>query len=179
MNGALARFYRSVATAALSVAAIVVVAYVAGFRINTTNSIRPGLYFMTDSPVEKGSYVFFCPPDTSVFAMAKKHGYIAKGFCPGEYSYMMKRVLAAKGDSVKVTDDGVFVEGHLLPYSKPRQVDLGGRELPRYRLDEYEVAGNELLLMSDVSDTSFDARYFGLVSSSQVKSVILPVLTWE
>ena len=36
----------------------------------------------------------------------------------------------------------------------------------------------ELLLMSDVSGTSFDGRYFGPIHRSQIKGVIRGVFTW-
>jgi type IV secretory pathway protease TraF len=37
---------------------------------------------------------------------------------------------------------------------------------------------SELLLMSDVSGTSFDGRYFGPVNLSQAKGVITPIITF-
>lgn len=91
---------------------------------------------------------------------------------------MMKRVLAAKGDEVTVADDGVRVNGVLLAYSKPFKSDKAGRPLPRYQSDRYTLGASEVLLMSDVSDTSFDARYFGPINRSQIVTVIKPVMTW-
>src|SRR5450830_978227 len=79
--------------------------YAAGARINTTRSIPLGLYWTSSNPVEKGAYVLFCPPQVGVFDEARRRGYIGAGFCPGNYSYMMKRVLAAKNDAVSVADD--------------------------------------------------------------------------
>jgi len=37
---------------------------------------------------------------------------------------------------------------------------------------------SELLLMTDVSPTSFDARYFGPIARDQVTAVIRPIVTW-
>ncbi|HGX0655776.1 TPA: S26 family signal peptidase, partial [Escherichia coli] len=37
---------------------------------------------------------------------------------------------------------------------------------------------SELLLMTDRSASSFDGRYFGAVTKSQIISTILPVMTW-
>ncbi|CAD7741644.1 hypothetical protein LMG31886_45200 (plasmid) [Xanthomonas hydrangeae] len=153
-------------------------AYFAGAKVNTTKSIPVGLYWRTDAAVEKGAYVQFCPPQVGVFADARERGYISGGFCEGHYGYMMKRVLAAKGDEVTVADDGVRVNGVLLAYSKPFKSDKAGRPLPRYQSDRYTLGASEVLLMSDVSDTSFDARYFGPINRSQIVTVIKPVMTW-
>ena len=70
------------------------------------------------------------------------------------------------------------VNGELLAHSKPIQADKSGRPLPRFQASTYTLGSAELLLMSDVSDTSFDGRYFGPVNRSQVQTVIRPVITW-
>jgi conjugative transfer signal peptidase TraF len=152
--------------------------YAAGARINTTKSIPVGLYWVSSAAVEKGAYVLFCPPPVPVFNEARARGYIGAGFCPSGYGYMMKRILAAKGDHVAVSGEGVRVNGELLPLSAPRTVDAGGRALPRFQTDHYTLGVAEVLLMSDVSRTSFDARYFGPVNRSQIQTVVSPVFTW-
>jgi conjugative transfer signal peptidase TraF len=135
--------------------------YVAGARINTTKSISVGLYWTSSAPIKKGAYVMFCPPPSAVFDEAQERGYIAAGLCPSGHGYMMKRILAAKGDTVSVGDDGVRVNGDLLPLSVPLKADSSGRPLPRFQADNYMLGDAEVLLMSDVSGTSFDGRYFG------------------
>ncbi len=152
-------------------------AYATGARVNTTNSISVGLYWMTDSPVEKGAYVVFCPPPSDIFDEAKQRGYFGAGFCPGDYAFLMKKILAAKNDKVSLADDGVRVNGVLLPFSMPLKTDKYGRPLPVIRA-EYVLGESDLLLMTDVSPKSFDSRYFGLINRSLVKGVIRPVLTW-
>lgn len=154
------------------------VMYSAGARVNTSKSIPLGLYWTSSTPVTKGEYVIFCPPQRPVFDNARERGYIGSGFCPGDYGYMMKKVLAAKGDTVSVTPQGVTVNGALLPYSKPLLADGVGRPLPRMSDERYTLGASELLLMTDSSATSFDARYFGAITREQVKSVIRPIFTW-
>jgi type IV secretory pathway protease TraF len=51
--------------------------------------------------------------------------------------------------------------------------------MPRYQPTPFTLEALEVLLMSDVSATSFDGRYFAPLSRSQIKSVIRPVLTWK
>ena len=158
--------------------ALGMVCHLAGARINTSRSIPLGLYWTSSAPVEKGAYVLFCPPSTGVFDEAKKRGYLAAGFCAGDFGYMMKRVLGVANDSVEVTDLGVLVNHRLLAFSAPRQHDLFARPLPRYEPRSFKLTRSQLLLMSDVSETSFDARYFGPVEQAQIRSVIVPVWTW-
>ena len=50
--------------------------------------------------------------------------------------------------------------------------------MPRFQSDRYTLGNAEVLLMSDVSATSFDGRYFGPVNRSQIQTVIRPVFTW-
>nr|BCT98857.1 TraF protein [uncultured bacterium] len=168
-----------IAIAGTGLLASVAIAGFAGARINTTKSIPLGLYWESSAPVAKGEYVIFCPPQINVFSEAKERGYISGGFCPGGYGNMMKKILAAKDDAVAVTDEGIAVNGLLLPLSQLKTADPSGRPLPRYQSNQYTLGAAEVLLMSDVSATSFDARYFGPISTKQIKSVIRPVFTWS
>jgi type IV secretory pathway protease TraF len=70
------------------------------------------------------------------------------------------------------------VNGALLPVIAPLKTVKAGRPVPRYKTNSYELGNSEVLLMSDVSGTSFDGRYFGPVNVSQIKTVIVPVITW-
>lgn len=169
---------RRLALVAAGIAALAVVGGVAGARINTTQSIAKGLYWTSAASLQKGAYVVFCPPARDVFEQAKRRGYIGSGFCPGHYGYMMKRVLALEGDAVAIDEVGVHVNGALLPHSTPLAADRAGRPLPRYRLKDGVLRESEVLLMSDASATSFDARYFGPIARTQIRAVIRPVITW-
>ena len=178
MNPLWKRIETSVIVGGVGLLALGMVSYEAGARVNTTRSIPVGLYWASSKPVEKGDYVFFCPPQMVIFDMAKERGYITSGFCPGNFGYMMKRVLAVKNDAVTVAGEGVRVNGTLLPLSAVREVDKGGRPLGGYEPNSYTLGDSEVLLMSDVSSLSFDGRYFGPINRSQIKTVILPVITW-
>jgi conjugative transfer signal peptidase TraF len=160
------------------VLAVVIGCAAAGARINTTASYPVGLYWEVESPLEKGSMVIFCPPQTAVFDEAKARGYIGAGFCPGGYGLVIKKILAVPSDHITVSEQGVCVNGELIPNSKPLHADKAGRPMPHYQVDDYTLGTGQVLLMSDHSALSFDARYFGPVSQSQIRSVIRPVLTW-
>jgi conjugative transfer signal peptidase TraF len=161
----------------LSVFLLCAVAYALGVRLNTTPSIPVGVYQLTDDPIVKGSYVYFCPPPAPVFDMAKERGYIGSGYCPGGYGHLMKKTLATKGDDVVIGADGVHVNGLLLPLSVPAFADGAGRPLPKFETSMV-LGSDEFLLMADNNGRSFDGRYFGTINRTQIEGVIHPVLTW-
>ncbi|SEO30848.1 conjugative transfer signal peptidase TraF [Nitrosospira multiformis] len=127
---------------------------------------------------EEGRVCNFLSAADALFDEARERGYISAGFCPGNYGYMMKRVLAMAGDVVTSTDAGMSVNGEVLQVSTPLTKDKAGRIMPRYSTDSYTLKESELLLMSDVSGTSFDGRYFGPVDAGQVREVIKPLVTF-
>ncbi len=159
-------------------AVVLALAHQAGLRLNTSRSIPLGLYKTSHDPIEKGAYVLFCPPERPEFDLAKERGYIAAGFCPGGYGNMMKKVLATHRDVVSVTDDGVTINGTLMPASQPFEADSMGQPLPRFRIIDHVLAPTEFLLMSDTNSHSYDARYFGPVDQDHIQSLIYPVWTW-
>lgn len=172
------RLTAGVAIAGIAVLALGAAGYLAGARINTTQSIPVGLYWTSGQPVTKGAYVQLCPPEADVFAIAKARGYIGAGFCPGGYGYLMKRVVAAKGDAISISGEGVAVNEVLMPLSVPLKVDKAGRALVRFGVSHFILDDSDVLLMSDVTGASFDSRYFGPIDRSQIKAVISPVITW-
>ena len=151
--------------------------WAAGFYVNTTKSIPLGLYQATSKPPTKGDYVLVCPPQKPTFETAKERGYIGAGFCPGGYGYLMKRISGVGGDQVNITESGLMVNGELLPHSKLHHTDKAGQPLPN-SAQSYVLKQFEILLMSDVSSTSFDGRYFGPINRNQIKTGLRPVITW-
>ena len=77
------RITAGVAMGGAAVLAFGVGCYAFGARVKTTKSIPVGVYLSSSTPVRKGAYVIFCPPEINLFDDAKKRGYIGGGFCPG------------------------------------------------------------------------------------------------
>jgi len=152
---------------------------IGGGRINTSASIPIGLYWITKAPMKIGDYVLFCPPQKPIFQEALRRGYISSGFCPGRFGYLMKRVFAKYGDIVSINSQGVTVNNHYVAHSRPYSQDAQGLPLPLNHLHQYQLKYSELLLMTDQSDLSFDARYFGFIDKSQIKAVLIPVITMQ
>ena len=91
---------------------------------------------------------------------------------------MLKRVAAIGGDWVSVGEDGVRVQGHLLPLSAPLAVDAAGRPMPRLMRAPSRLTSTQLWVMSDTNPRSFDSRYFGPIERAWVMEVLEPVATW-
>jgi len=172
------RLSQLTAITALFLLALLTALHVAGARFNPSKSVAVGLYWQVGEPITKGAYVLVCPPDTEIFQLAKQRGYLTSGFCPNNYSGMMKFVAAGAGDEIRINQEGIEVNQQRLPHSKPLNTDPGGRPLPQLELNTYRLKENELLLIGDVSPASFDSRYFGLIDRAQIQGVVRPIFTW-
>ena len=152
-------------------------AIAAGLRINGTHSFPIGLYWVIGKQPEKGDLVFVNPPATALFSMAKERGYLNIGFSPT--SHLIKRLVGVPGDRVTIDSAGVEVNGVRLANSAPLAKDGAGRALQFYPVQNYILGPNEVLLMSEYSPASFDARYFGPVQATTIESVLIPIVTWK
>ncbi|HAT7826690.1 TPA: conjugative transfer signal peptidase TraF [Legionella pneumophila] len=146
-----------------------------GFRINLTESIPVGLFCITGTEPLKNTYVIFCPDDRQTFRLAKNRGYIDQGLYCNGYGYLMKKVVAVSGDILSVTNEGVFVNQMLIPYSKPKLQDGMNRTLPQWQVMNYQLQEDEIMTMTSESEWSFDGRYYGLVHTRQIKGMITPI----
>jgi type IV secretory pathway protease TraF len=79
---------------------------------------------------------------------------------------MLKRLVAMPGDDISIDATGVSVAGNAVPNSVPMDADHAGRALPVCRLQHYRLRRGDVLVMSDYSALSFDARYFGPIPAS-------------
>ncbi|CZP18995.1 conjugative transfer signal peptidase TraF [Legionella pneumophila] len=159
----------------LCILSVAILLVAMGFRVNMTDSIPIGIYRMTGIKNLKNAFVIFCPEDKPVFQQARDRGYINNGFCHGNYGYLMKKVVATKGDKISVTDKGIFVNHQRIPFSKPILTDGMSRPLPQWRTRNYQLKEDEILTMTNQSAWSFDSRYYGPVHTGQIKGMITPV----
>jgi conjugative transfer signal peptidase TraF len=148
------------------------------FIINTTASFPYGIYRQVSGEAREGDLVQICPRDDVFSAIAVERGYLATGLCPGGYGYLIKRILAAKtGDRVLFSDDGIWLNGLLLPNSRPQRRDSLGRYLPRLRSEKI-LSEDEILVLSD-HEQSYDSRYFGILKNFQIRSKLKPLFIWD
>jgi conjugative transfer signal peptidase TraF len=172
------RVSRKLALAGMLVPLAIALFGLMGARVNMTASLPLGLYWVTNQPITRGVYIRFCPPAEGAFALAKDRGYLGAGHCPDGYAPMIKRVSGVAGDGVMVNEDGIQIDGKLLPLSARKHADPHGRPLPKPDQAHYVLRPSQLWVMSDTNDHSFDSRYFGPIDRSWVVDVIRPSLTW-
>jgi conjugative transfer signal peptidase TraF len=130
----------------------------AGLRINTTNSLPLGIYVITSDPT--APLVEFCP-EGDFSALSSSRGYRPPGPCPDGAAPLLKPVIANSGDTVAVVNEGIRVNGRLLPNTAPQRVDTAGRPLTAWPPGAYAVAPATLWVASTYHPDSFDSRYFG------------------
>jgi conjugative transfer signal peptidase TraF len=170
---------RAFAVAVMIALLLVCTAVAAGLRINGTHSFPVGLYLATGKKPERGDLVFVNPPALPLFALAKERGYLGVGYSASGCGYLIKRLAGVAGDRVTIDAAGVEVNGIRLANSNPYNYDGAGRPLQPYLLTDHILDPGEVLLMSDYSPASFDARYFGPLQATTIESVIKPLLTWN
>jgi len=163
-----------VAVAAFGVAAIVG-AERAGLRWNSTESAPVGLWQVVRRAPTVGAWVSFCPPDDQTFQGFKARGYIHGGPCPGDLQRLLKPVVAMEGDVVTVGDDGVTVNGALLPDTEPHTQDGRGRPLVPRVVVQVVVEPGDLWVVSNHSPLSVDSRYFGPIRAGSVEGTAVPI----
>ena len=147
-----------------------------GLRFNFTRSLPRGIYREVDKRIDRGRIALVCLPE-SVAAQALERGYLRRGSCPSGVEPVGKIVVAVPGDLVGIDDQGVQVNGELLAQTEPQPMDSGGRPLPRLSLDPVALAPGQVIVIAP-HPRSFDSRYFGSISTSQIIAVVHPWVTW-
>jgi conjugative transfer signal peptidase TraF len=88
---------------------------------------------------------------------------------------LLKVVAAVAGDVVAVSVNGVVVNGHPLPRSRPLSLDGAGRRLSRWPEGRYRLGLGQLWLYAD-NARSWDSRYWGPAALVHVKARAVPLL---
>jgi conjugative transfer signal peptidase TraF len=134
---------------------------------NRTPSVPVGWYYRLFKTPERGDYVALpLPPAAWSYAQAR-------GETPSRVRFM-KVIAAMAGDRVCAERDRLIVNGRAL--GEIRAADAEGRLLPRWSQCR-TLDSSEVFLVSAVPD-SFDSRYFGPVSLSDLEGVYVR-WTWS
>lgn len=135
---------------------------------NASASAPLGLYAMVARPsVVRGELVLVRPP-TQVQAFAAQRGYLPKSVP------MVKQIAAQRGDIVCRHEETITINGRAVAVALRR--DREGRILPTWSGCHRLISGEVFLLMPRV-EASFDSRYFGPVSTSNILGRLVPLWT--
>ncbi|BEP62301.1 S26 family signal peptidase [Variovorax sp. V213] len=103
-------------------------------------------------------------------ALAARRGYLPAGVP------ILKRIGAVAPQSVCAWRQVVRIDGAAV--ATARTHDGMHRPLPVWQQCR-ALVGGELFLLSDSNPASFDSRYFGPITASEVLGVARPLLTWS
>jgi conjugative transfer signal peptidase TraF len=163
--------------AAVTMSALTASGFIGGYRLNLTPSEPLGLWRIEElqRPVAIGDLVLLCPPLTSVFADARRRGYLRRGLCVGGFAPLIKTVAALPGQRVEITDH-VLIDGRPVPASSVWGRDGEGRVLLP---DSGGVVPPHHLFLHSPFASSYDSRYFGPVPDSGLLGLARPVFTFH
>jgi conjugative transfer signal peptidase TraF len=157
--------------------AIAFVSHAFELRINTTASMPLGLYRTEPWHLARGAWTVFCLPGEQA-RLGRDRTYLRRGPCPDGSQELLKEVAAVPGDSVALTATGLLVNGRLIPGSRPRAADRGGRTLSHPPFGGRVVPPGEVWVLGRDRCASWDSRYFGPVPLDHVRAMAIPVLTF-
>jgi conjugative transfer signal peptidase TraF len=143
-----------------------------GLRFNFTPSLPRGIYREVHERIDRGRIVLVCLPGR-VAAQALERGYLRRGSYASGVEPVGKIVVAVPGDLVGIDDQDVQVNGELLAETELQLTDSGGRPLLRLSLDPAPLAPGQVIVIAP-HPRSFDSRYFGSISTSQIVAVVHP-----
>jgi conjugative transfer signal peptidase TraF len=156
-------------------------------RIMLTDSSAPsGIYQVEEAPsgrssreLRRGELVEACLPD-AIAQRGLERGYLQPGGCPGGAEPVAKRVGALSGDIIVISAEYVAVNGNRLSsFSETSPIDSRGRILEHVSWGARRVSPDTVWLFGFNNPRSWDSRYFGPVSSTDVHGVLTPVVTWR
>ncbi|HVT25486.1 MAG TPA: S26 family signal peptidase [Rhizomicrobium sp.] len=139
------------------------------FVWNATASAPVGLYRVTHGrALSRGDLVLAVPtPALAAFADAR-------GYLPMRVP-LVKRIAAVAGDDVCARGNAIFIDGRFA--AARLAADREGRPLPSWSGCRTLRSGDVFLLMPDAR-ASFDGRYFGPTTISDIAGTLEPLWTY-
>jgi conjugative transfer signal peptidase TraF len=157
----------------LSVGLLAATAAIGGVRINTSYSLPLGIYVRTH---DRGARLIeFCPVEPFA-SESSERGYRTHGTACADGSVpLLKPIVAVAGDRVVLSDEGMRVNGCLLPKTAPLFRDAAGRSLHPWPFGVYVVEDGAVWVASTYNRGSYDSRYMGPIKTSQIRARLRPL----
>jgi conjugative transfer signal peptidase TraF len=134
---------------------------------NPSDSAPRGWYAVTPVDHLKVGDLIVVELDDDTAALAAERQYLP------QHVPLLKRIAAMAGQRVCVNHGDVIIDTFIA--AQVHATDYKGRTLPRWS-ECRPLATDEIFLLSNTSDASFDSRYFGPVRLSQVIGIARPLL---
>jgi len=178
MNEKLSRFWRNnrvftlLFLISISCAFLVASAtfYTLRIRVNINRSFPLGFYRICDENPERGDLVFIKPPENSVAQWGRRNGAISR-------PTQLKRIYGMEEDNVEISCEGVRINGVLIEKSKIIRELPDGTLIPS-TAQSGVIPKNNVWVMSEHNERSFDSRYFGPVPFENIQSKAKPLWVW-
>ena len=153
-----------------------------GLQWNESNSLPLGIYQkISKEKLEVGDIVVFCLSGKTA-ELTLQRRYVESVWlnkkCELQLKPLMKPIAGIANDEIRQSSNGIFVNQKLLANSKSLEKDGRGREMPKIVLPP-NVPKNSLLLISSYNPNSWDSRYYGVIPTEAVISIVRPLLTFE
>lgn len=159
----------------------VFIVVMAGFGIifTYTGSIPVGFYRIVPDAeaIQRGNYISFCLPD-KVAKMGLSRGYLQSGSCANGSEELIKQVIAIPGDTVKLANHKISVNGLFsgISYIAPTQI-IDKDHLLVYRFIKegtYQAKGYWVYGFGNPR-YSWDSRYYGGIPKANITHRLLPL----
>ena len=152
-----AKLLKLLSISVLSIYVFTLLPSVLNLWINISSSIPYGVYKRVDKYPQKDDYILFWL-ENELAKVSVERRYTATGNCPFQSAPIGKKVVAAQGDLVKISN------------TRPSTYDLLERKMPEYSMNRY--LDNYEFIVASTKENSYDSRYFGIVRGEQIKGVI-------
>lgn len=152
---------------------------------NPSMSMPRGLYLLhalpSEAPLHRGDVVAACIPNIEAAKVYRERNYMGTSTrCASSLPPVMKPIAGLPGDTVKVTVEGVWINGRLLPKSRVFDTDSDGHtiaHLPHGWLQT--LAPGEFFLLANHIERSLDSRYYGPIQRTSIGGRVRPLFIFE
>ena len=135
---------------------------------NRTGSAPQGLYWLSDEPFTKGSWVVVSARSADA-QWAEEQGFVGWDWP------LLKQIAGLPGDEICRTDRQILINGTVAGEARLR--DSSGRDLPSW--EGCMVLGQDQLFLMNAHPDSLDGRYFGPVEIHDLVGVARLILAWR
>ncbi|TIO74959.1 S26 family signal peptidase [Mesorhizobium sp.] len=134
---------------------------------NASASAPVGLYRVAAGAPVRGDLVLVRAPDYVAYLAAQR------GYLPRKVP-LVKRLAAQPGEHVCAFHDAIIIGGDIV--ARRLKIDAKGRPLPWWNGCR-ALTNNEVFLLGDDKDRSFDSRYFGPLPAANIIGRLVPLWT--